>query len=49
VLRFDNPSSSDVAAFVCFYFTDSEERAPIEMLDCGMEAQLGQEGVPSED
>jgi quercetin dioxygenase-like cupin family protein len=41
VLHFDNASQTDPAEIVCFYLTDEEERKPIEMLDGGMDAQLG--------
>jgi hypothetical protein len=49
VVRFDNSSSSEVAEMVCFYLTDSEEHGAIEMLGGDLEAQLGQEGIPSGD
>lgn len=42
ILRFDNASSTEPAEIVCYYLTDTEERPPIEMLDGGMAAQLGQ-------
>jgi quercetin dioxygenase-like cupin family protein len=41
VLIFDNASASEAAEIVCFYLTDSNDRPPIEMLEGGMDAQLG--------
>ena len=41
MLQFDNASSTEPAEIVCYYLTDSEERPSIEMLDGGMDAQLG--------
>jgi quercetin dioxygenase-like cupin family protein len=41
VIHFDNASTHNAAEIVCFYLTDSEDRAPIAMLNGGMEAQLG--------
>jgi quercetin dioxygenase-like cupin family protein len=41
IRRFDNASPSEPAEIVCFYLTDAQETPPIEMLDGGMEAQLG--------
>jgi quercetin dioxygenase-like cupin family protein len=41
ILRFDNASPTEPAEIVCYYLTDGEDRPPIEMLDGGMEAQLG--------
>lgn len=41
ILRFDNASSTEPAEIVFYYLTDGEERPPIEMLDGGVEAQLG--------
>jgi quercetin dioxygenase-like cupin family protein len=41
IRRFDNASQSEPAEIVCFYLTDAQETPPIEMLDGGMEAQLG--------
>jgi quercetin dioxygenase-like cupin family protein len=41
ILKFDNASDAEPAEIVCFYLTDSPERAPIEMLEGGMDAQLG--------
>lgn len=42
ILRFDNASSTEPAEIVCFYLTDTDGRPAIEMLDGGMESQLGQ-------
>jgi quercetin dioxygenase-like cupin family protein len=42
ILRFDNASSTEPAEIVCYYLTDTPERPPIEMLDGGMAAQLGE-------
>jgi quercetin dioxygenase-like cupin family protein len=41
MLQFDNASPTEPAEIVCYYLTDTEERPPIEMLDGGMDAQLG--------
>ena len=41
ILRFDNASPSEAAEIVCFYLTDATETPPIEMLEGGLEAQLG--------
>jgi quercetin dioxygenase-like cupin family protein len=41
VLSFDNASVTHPAEIVCFYLMDSTDRPPIEMLDGGMDAQLG--------
>jgi quercetin dioxygenase-like cupin family protein len=41
ILRFDNASRSEPAEIVCFYLTDDVATPPIEMLEGGMEAQLG--------
>jgi quercetin dioxygenase-like cupin family protein len=41
VLSFDNASTSEAAEIVCFYLMDSNDRPPIEMLEGGMDAQLG--------
>jgi quercetin dioxygenase-like cupin family protein len=41
ILRFDNASQTDPAEIVCFYLTDTMETPPIEMLEGGMDAQLG--------
>jgi quercetin dioxygenase-like cupin family protein len=41
ILRFDNASQSEPAEIVCFYLTDAAETPPIEMLEGGLEAQLG--------
>jgi quercetin dioxygenase-like cupin family protein len=42
ILQFDNASSTEPAEIVCFYLTDADGRPAIEMLDGGMESQLGQ-------
>jgi quercetin dioxygenase-like cupin family protein len=47
ILQFDNASASDPAEIICFYLTDTEERAPIEMLQGGMDAQLGKNSTPN--
>jgi len=39
--RFDNASQSEAAEIVCFYLTDAVETPAIEMLEGGMDAQLG--------
>lgn len=41
MLHFDNASLAEPAEIVCYYLTDGEERPSIEMLDGGMDAQLG--------
>lgn len=41
VLSFDNASATEAAEIVCFYLMDSNDRPPIEMLEGGMDAQLG--------
>jgi quercetin dioxygenase-like cupin family protein len=41
MLQFDNASSTEPAEIVCYYLTDTKERPPIEMLEGGMDAQLG--------
>jgi quercetin dioxygenase-like cupin family protein len=41
IRRFDNASKSEPAEIVCFYLADTQETPAIEMLDGGMEAQLG--------
>jgi quercetin dioxygenase-like cupin family protein len=41
VLSFDNASASEEAEIVCFYLMDSDDRPPIEMLEGGLDAQLG--------
>jgi quercetin dioxygenase-like cupin family protein len=41
MLQFDNASPTEPAEIVCFYLTDREDRPAIEMLDGGLEAQLG--------
>jgi quercetin dioxygenase-like cupin family protein len=42
ILHFDNASATEHAEIVCFYLTDGEKRPPIEMLEGGMDAQLGE-------
>jgi quercetin dioxygenase-like cupin family protein len=41
IRRFDNASPSQPAEIVCFYLTDKAETPAIEMLEGGMNAQLG--------
>jgi quercetin dioxygenase-like cupin family protein len=41
IRRFDNASETEAAEIVCFYLTDADQRPPIEMLDGGMDQQLG--------
>jgi quercetin dioxygenase-like cupin family protein len=41
ILKFDNASTSEPAEIVCFYLADTKERPPIEMLEGGMNRQLG--------
>jgi quercetin dioxygenase-like cupin family protein len=41
ILHFDNASPTEPAEIVCYYLTDIEDRPAIEMLEGGMEAQLG--------
>ena len=41
ILHFDNASETEPAEIVCYYLTDIEDRPAIEMLEGGMEAQLG--------
>ena len=43
ILKFDNASNSTPAEIVCYYLADSEERPAIEMLEGGMDAQLGKQ------
>jgi quercetin dioxygenase-like cupin family protein len=42
IRRFDNASKSEPAEIVCFYLADAQETPAIEMLEGGMEAQLGE-------
>ncbi|MBV9511026.1 MAG: cupin domain-containing protein [Caulobacteraceae bacterium] len=42
ILKFDNASETEPAEIVCFYLTDEPERPPIEMLEGGLAAQLGE-------
>ena len=41
ILKFDNASSSEPAEIVCFYLADAPTTPPIEMLEGGLDAQLG--------
>lgn len=41
ILKFDNASSNEPAEIVCYYLADTKERPAIEMLEGGMDAQLG--------
>src|ERR1700761_1578937 len=41
ILHFDNASRDEPAEIVCFYLVDDSKTQPIEMLEGGMEAQLG--------
>ncbi|MBV8103989.1 MAG: cupin domain-containing protein [Hyphomicrobiales bacterium] len=41
ILKFDNASDSEPAEIVCFYLADTAERPAIEMLEGGMDSQLG--------
>lgn len=41
ILRFDNASDEAIAEIVCFYLADNSERSAIEMLEGGMDSQLG--------
>jgi quercetin dioxygenase-like cupin family protein len=41
IRRFDNASAEEPAEIVAFFLTDDPQRPPIEMLDGGMDAQLG--------
>jgi quercetin dioxygenase-like cupin family protein len=41
ILKFDNASDEAEAEIVCFYLADSSERSAIEMLEGGMDSQLG--------
>ena len=41
ILRFDNASGTEPAEIVCFYLTDGHDRPAIEMLEGGMDSQLG--------
>jgi quercetin dioxygenase-like cupin family protein len=44
IMRFDNASTSEPAEIVCFYLADAPETPAIEMLEGGMDAQLGKAG-----
>jgi quercetin dioxygenase-like cupin family protein len=41
IVKFDNASASEPAEIVCFYLADTKERPPIEMLEGGMDSQVG--------
>ena len=41
MLKFDNASDSAPAEIVCYYLMDDDKRPAIEMLEGGMDAQLG--------
>ena len=41
IRRFDNASEKEPAEIVCFYLADTSETPAIEMLEGGMDAQLG--------
>jgi quercetin dioxygenase-like cupin family protein len=41
IRRFDNASENEPAEIVCFYLADSAETPAIEMLEGGVDAQLG--------
>jgi hypothetical protein len=41
ILQFDNSSTSAPAEIVCFYLADTKDRPAIEMLEGGMDSQLG--------
>jgi quercetin dioxygenase-like cupin family protein len=41
IRHFDNASENESAEIVCFYLADSAETPAIEMLEGGMDAQLG--------
>jgi quercetin dioxygenase-like cupin family protein len=41
IVRFDNASENEAAEIVCFYLADRESGPGIEMLDGGMDSQLG--------
>jgi quercetin dioxygenase-like cupin family protein len=41
ILKFDNASTDEPAEIVCFYLSEAPDRPSIEMLDGGMDAQLG--------
>lgn len=47
ILHFDNVSQDEPGEIVCFYLTDGSDRPSIEMLDGGLEAQLGQTDAAS--
>jgi len=42
IVKFDNASRDVPAEIVCFYLTDSPDRPSIQMLEGGMEQQLGE-------
>lgn len=41
ILKFDNASDTEPAEIVCFYLVDTADRSLIDMLEGGMDAQLG--------
>jgi hypothetical protein len=41
IVKFDNASATEPAEIVCFYLADTKERPAIEMLEGGMESQVG--------
>ena len=41
IVKFDNASATEPAEIVCFYLADTKERPAIEMLDGGMDSQVG--------
>lgn len=43
VLKFDNASADDPAEIFCFYLSGNDETPLIEMLDGGMDTQLGRD------
>ncbi len=44
MLHFDNASATEPAEIVCFYLGDESDQPPIEMLEGGIDAQLGKTG-----
>ena len=41
IVKFDNASATEPAEIVCFYLADTKERPAIEMLEGGMDSQVG--------
>jgi quercetin dioxygenase-like cupin family protein len=41
IVKFDNASATEPADIVCFYLADTKERPAIEMLEGGMDSQVG--------